>query len=123
MRLATIAILVCLTPTICALQITMLAKKGAAEVFTDAVAGARADPADVEVGQEMQGTIRSVQAYGAFVDVGAATDGLLHVSEISNEFIKDATEKLNVGDTITVAVAQGRSGSVALWTRCGKAAA
>jgi len=42
--------------------------------------------------------------YGAFVDIGAATDGLLHVSEISNEFVKDATEQLSVGDTVTVRI-------------------
>jgi len=55
---------------------------------------------DLQVGAEVEGTIRSVQSYGAFVDIGAATDALLHVSEISNEFIKDATEKLSSGETI-----------------------
>jgi predicted RNA-binding protein with RPS1 domain len=53
---------------------------------------------------EMQGTVRSVQSYGAFVDIGAETDGLLHVSEISNDYVKDATEVLNVGDAVTVRV-------------------
>jgi ribosomal protein S1 len=56
---------------------------------------------ELEAGAEVEGKIRSVMPYGAFVDVGAATDGLLHVSEISNEFIKDATEKLTAGDTVT----------------------
>jgi predicted RNA-binding protein with RPS1 domain len=55
---------------------------------------------ELEVGAEVEGKIRSVMAYGAFVDVGASTDGLLHVSEICNEFVKDATEKLTAGDTI-----------------------
>ena len=55
---------------------------------------------------EMQGTVRSVQSYGAFVDIGAETDGLLHVSEISNDYVKDATEVLNVGDAVTVRVKQ-----------------
>jgi len=55
---------------------------------------------ELVVGTEVEGKIRSVMAYGAFVDIGASTDGLLHVSEISNEFIKDATEKLTAGDTI-----------------------
>jgi len=59
---------------------------------------------DLEQGVEMQGTVRSVMNYGAFVDIGAATDGLLHVSEISNEFVKDATEQLSVGDTVTVRI-------------------
>lgn len=55
---------------------------------------------ELEVGTEIEGKIRSVMSYGAFVDVGAATDGLLHVSEISNEFIQDATEKLTAGETV-----------------------
>jgi len=55
---------------------------------------------ELVVGAEVEGKIRSVMAYGAFVDIGATTDGLLHVSEISNEFVKDATEKLTAGDTI-----------------------
>ena len=38
------------------------------------------------------------------MDVGAATDALLHVSEISNEFIKDATEKLTAGETVTAKI-------------------
>jgi len=59
---------------------------------------------ELEVGAELEGKIRSVMPYGAFVDVGASTDGLLHVSEISNEFIQDATEKLTVGDAITCKV-------------------
>ena len=53
---------------------------------------------------EIPGTVRSVQSYGAFVDIGAETDGLLHVSEISNDYVKDATEVLNVGDSVTVRV-------------------
>ena len=59
---------------------------------------------ELEVGAELQGKIRSVMSYGAFVDVGASTDGLLHVSEISNEFVKDATEKLTAGDSISCKV-------------------
>lgn len=59
---------------------------------------------ELEVGAELTGKIRSVMSYGAFVDVGASTDGLLHVSEISNEFIKDATEKLTAGESVTCKV-------------------
>ena len=60
--------------------------------------------ADLSTDVEMPGTVRSVQSYGAFVDIGAETDGLLHVSEISNDYVKDATEVLNVGDSVTVRV-------------------
>lgn len=57
---------------------------------------------ELAVGQEVEGKIRSVMSYGAFVNVGAVTDGLLHVSEISNEFVQDANEKLTKGDTVNV---------------------
>lgn len=53
---------------------------------------------ELVVGAEVEGKIRSVMAYGAFVDIGASTDGLVHVSEIANEFIKDANDKLTAGD-------------------------
>lgn len=59
---------------------------------------------DLATDVEIPGTVRSVQSYGAFVDIGAETDGLLHVSEISNDYVKDATEVLNVGDSVTVRV-------------------
>merc|ERR1719454_1585353 len=42
--------------------------------------------------------------YGAFVDIGAATDALLHVSEITNEFVQDANEKLKAGESITAKI-------------------
>jgi len=63
--------------------------------------GSKTPLEELEAGAEVEGKIRSVMPYGAFVDVGASTDGLLHVSEISNAFIKDATEKLTAGDAIT----------------------
>lgn len=50
------------------------------------------------------GTIRSVMTYGAFVDIGASTDGLLHVSEISNEFVQDANDKLKIGETLELRI-------------------
>lgn len=56
---------------------------------------------ELVVGSEVTGKIRSVMAFGAFIDFGAATDGLLHVSEICNEFVKDANEKLTAGETVT----------------------
>jgi len=59
---------------------------------------------DLEVGVELEGTVRSVMAYGAFVDIGYVTDGLLHVSEICQEFVKDANDKLKAGDVVTVRV-------------------
>lgn len=58
----------------------------------------------LEVGAMVQGTVRSVQAYGAFVDIGYSTDGLLHVSEMSDSFVKDANDMFAIGDAVTVRV-------------------
>jgi small subunit ribosomal protein S1 len=55
---------------------------------------------DLKVGDEVEGKIKSVLTYGAFVDINANTDALLHVSEISNEFVEDATAKLTKGETV-----------------------
>jgi len=59
---------------------------------------------ELEVGSTIEGTIRSVQSYGAFVDLGASTDGLLHVSEMSDEFVKDANDMFKVGDSVSVRI-------------------
>lgn len=59
---------------------------------------------EIEVGSTLEGTIRSVQSYGAFVDLGASTDGLLHVSEMSDDFVKDANDLFKVGDSVSVRV-------------------
>lgn len=60
---------------------------------------------DLTVGQELEGTVRSVTTYGAFVgDLGTPTDGLLHVSQLSNSFVENVTDIVNVGDKLTVRV-------------------
>lgn len=69
-----------------------------------AAKGSKTPIADLSVGSTVEGTVRSVMAYGAFVDIGASTDGLLHVSEICNEFVKDANEKLKAGETLQVRI-------------------
>ncbi len=57
---------------------------------------------DLTPGMELQGTVRNVIDFGAFVDIGVHQDGLVHVSQISNSFIKHPGEKLKVGDVVTV---------------------
>ncbi len=59
---------------------------------------------DLSVGMELQGTVRNVVDFGAFVDIGIKNDGLVHISKICNEFIKHPLEKLNVGDIVKVFV-------------------
>jgi protein Tex len=60
----------------------------------------------VKVGQVLNGIITNVAAFGAFVDIGVHQDGLVHVSELSNKFIKDPSEVVKVGDRVKVIVLQ-----------------
>ena len=57
---------------------------------------------DLKVGMSLKGTVRNVATFGAFVDIGLHDDGLLHISKMSKEFVKDPKEIVNVGDIITV---------------------
>lgn len=59
--------------------------------------------ADVEMGKQYTGTVKSLTNYGAFVDIGGV-DGLVHISELSWDRIKHPSEVVNVGDTIDVYV-------------------
>lgn len=59
---------------------------------------------DLKVGMELEGTVRNVVDFGAFVDIGLKNDGLVHISKICKEFIKHPLEKVNVGDIVTVYV-------------------
>ncbi|MFN8012326.1 MAG: Tex family protein [Holophagaceae bacterium] len=61
-------------------------------------------PEDLEVGMELQGIVTNVTDFGAFVDVGVHQDGLVHLSEISHQFVKKASDKLNVGQVVKVKV-------------------
>jgi uncharacterized protein len=59
---------------------------------------------DLEVGMELTGTVRNVVDFGAFVDIGIKNDGLVHVSEISNRFIKHPSDVLKVADIVKVRI-------------------
>ena len=59
---------------------------------------------DLSEGMILTGTVRNVTDFGAFVDIGVHQDGLLHISEMSDKFIKHPSEALSVGDVITVRV-------------------
>ncbi len=56
----------------------------------------------LKVGMELTGTVRNVVDFGAFVDIGVHEDGLVHISQITNRFIKHPSEVLKVGDVVTV---------------------
>ena len=51
---------------------------------------------------ELKGTVRNVIDFGAFVDVGVHQDGLVHISRVTDHFIKHPSEVLSVGDVVTV---------------------
>lgn len=59
---------------------------------------------DIRPGMQFTGTVRNVVDFGAFVDIGVHQDGLVHISEITNRFIKHPSEVLKVGDIVTVRV-------------------
>ncbi len=57
---------------------------------------------DLKVGMELTGTVRNVVDFGAFVDIGVHQDGLVHISEITNRYIKHPSEVLKVGQVVQV---------------------
>ena len=59
---------------------------------------------DLKPGMKLSGTVRNVIDFGAFVDIGVHQDGLVHISEISNRFIRHPSEILSVGDVVQVVV-------------------
>ncbi len=60
------------------------------------------DIKDLKVGMELQGTVRNVVDFGAFVDIGVHQDGLVHITQIRKEFVKHPADVLKVGDVVTV---------------------
>lgn len=59
---------------------------------------------DLEVGMELTGTVRNVIDFGAFVDIGIKSDGLVHISELSDKFVRNPMEEVSVGDIVKVKV-------------------
>lgn len=59
---------------------------------------------DLKVDMELTGTVRNVVDFGAFVDIGVKNDGLVHISQISDKFIKHPMDAVSVGDTVKVKI-------------------
>ena len=57
---------------------------------------------DLKKGMELKGTVRNVIDFGAFIDIGVHQDGLVHVSQITDRYIKHPSEVLKVGQIVTV---------------------
>lgn len=62
------------------------------------------DMKDLKAGMELTGTVRNVVDFGAFIDIGVHQDGLVHVSQITDRFIRHPSEVLTVGDIVNVTV-------------------
>jgi len=59
---------------------------------------------DLKEGMEMSGTVRNVVDFGAFVDIGVKNDGLVHVSQLNDKFVKHPMDVVSVGDTVKVRI-------------------
>ena len=59
---------------------------------------------DLKIGMTLEGTVTNVAAFGAFVDIGVHQDGLVHISALSEKFIKDPREAVKAGDVVKVKV-------------------
>jgi uncharacterized protein len=68
--------------------------------FTDGVENI----SDLEIGMQLEGVVTNVTAFGAFVDIGVHQDGLVHISELADRFVKDPREVVKAGDVVRVRV-------------------
>lgn len=72
----------------------------------------------IEVGAKLQGKVSGITNFGAFVDLGSRKTGLVHISEVSDGYVKDINEVLKVGDEVTVLVTSvGNDGKIGLSIR------
>ncbi len=62
------------------------------------------DIKDLQAGMTLEGTVSNVAEFGAFIDLGVHQDGLVHVSQLANKFVKDAREVVKTGDIVQVKV-------------------
>ena len=83
------------------------------------------DLKDLKAGMLLEGTVTNVAQFGAFVDLGVHQDGLVHVSQLANRFVKDAREVVKTGDIVTVRVVEVdlARGRIALTMKLGAAPA
>ena len=62
------------------------------------------DIADLKPGMKLTGTVRNVVDFGAFVDIGVHQDGLVHISQLADRFVRDPSQVVKVGDVVDVTV-------------------
>ncbi len=63
-------------------------------------------PSDLTIGMKLPGIVTNVTAFGAFVDIGVHQDGLVHVSQLSDQFVRDPSEVVKVGQTVQITVTE-----------------
>ncbi|MFD1441009.1 MULTISPECIES: S1 domain-containing RNA-binding protein [Lacticaseibacillus] len=71
----------------------------------------------IEVGEKLTGKVTGITNFGAFVDLGSGATGLVHISEISDAYVKDIHDVLSVGDEVTVKVTAIKDGKIGLSIR------
>ena len=75
----------------------------------------------IEVGVKLPGKVSGITNFGAFIDLGSGKTGLVHISEVSDGFVKDINDVLKVGDEVTVLVTTiGNDGKISLSIRKAK---
>jgi uncharacterized protein len=62
------------------------------------------EPKDLKPGMQLEGVVTNLVAFGAFVDIGVHQDGLVHVSQLADRFVKDPAAVVKVGQKVTVSV-------------------
>lgn len=71
----------------------------------------------VEVGEKVAGKVTGITNFGAFIDLGEGKTGLVHISEVSDAYVKDIHDVLSIGDTVTVKVMSIKEGKIGLSIR------
>ncbi|MDO4680520.1 MAG: S1 domain-containing RNA-binding protein [Aerococcus sp.] len=69
----------------------------------------------IQVGDKVTGKVTGITKFGAFVDINESENGLVHISEVANDYVKDVHDYVSVGDEVTVVVTNvGDDGKIAL---------
>lgn len=68
----------------------------------------------IEVGSKLQGKVTGITNFGAFVELPQGSTGLVHISEVADNYVKDINDHLKVGDTVEVKVINVKDGKIGL---------
>ncbi len=85
-------------------EISFPARDPRMRLFVPRLLDPASDPAVLTPGRTLEGMVTNVASFGAFVDVGLAQDAMIHISEISDRYVRDARELLSVGSTVRVRI-------------------